>query len=330
MEKHENPYEVLGISSDADEATIKKAYRKLAFKYHPDKQQPVKANQRNEQTEKENQQTSLVFVKINEAYVMLTDPVKKYDWRLKQEAMAGSGNNKQRGRPSTKAPQTPQSTKTTYSQAYRTAQSSAPQDRRRHSSFPPPSTSTSRRASSTAYSNSSASNRPSASNNMPTGPRRSKTFTSTRTAKATGDTSSYSIQPHTKEDVHRPNTTYSYNRRRSSSSNPRTSFASSKGPSTRYSLRSKSVSNKSDSSYSSKRSSSTSSTMNTSYSPRSHFSPKSHLRSYSPKSAPTRNSTYNPLKPGIKEFLGRPPLSSPTITSKKRVSSYRVSQPKTK
>ena len=29
-------YEVLGIKRDADDAAIKKAYRKLAKKYHPD------------------------------------------------------------------------------------------------------------------------------------------------------------------------------------------------------------------------------------------------------------------------------------------------------
>ena len=29
-------YEVLGVSKDADEATLKKAYRALAKKYHPD------------------------------------------------------------------------------------------------------------------------------------------------------------------------------------------------------------------------------------------------------------------------------------------------------
>ena len=32
-----DPYEVLGVSKDADEETIKKAYRELVKKYHPDK-----------------------------------------------------------------------------------------------------------------------------------------------------------------------------------------------------------------------------------------------------------------------------------------------------
>ena len=32
-----DPYEVLGVSRDADEETIKKAYRALVKKYHPDK-----------------------------------------------------------------------------------------------------------------------------------------------------------------------------------------------------------------------------------------------------------------------------------------------------
>ena len=32
-----NPYEVLGVSEGADEETIKRAYKELVKKYHPDK-----------------------------------------------------------------------------------------------------------------------------------------------------------------------------------------------------------------------------------------------------------------------------------------------------
>ena len=61
-------YNILGVDKNADEKTIKKAYRKLALKYHPDK------NKGDKKAEEK-------FKQINEAYTVLSDPEKrkKYD-----------------------------------------------------------------------------------------------------------------------------------------------------------------------------------------------------------------------------------------------------------
>lgn len=60
----ENYYETLGVAKTADEAEIKKAYRKLAMQYHPDRNQGDKAAEEK-------------FKKINEAYAVLSDKDKK-------------------------------------------------------------------------------------------------------------------------------------------------------------------------------------------------------------------------------------------------------------
>jgi DnaJ-class molecular chaperone len=62
-----NFYEILGLDNDADESQIKKAYRSLSLKYHPDR------NTDEEATTK--------FQSISEAYETLSDPElrKKYD-----------------------------------------------------------------------------------------------------------------------------------------------------------------------------------------------------------------------------------------------------------
>ncbi|HIT89978.1 MAG TPA: molecular chaperone DnaJ [Candidatus Merdenecus merdavium] len=57
-------YEVLGIDRGADDGTIKKAYRQLAKKYHPD------TNPGNEEAEKK-------FKEASEAYAVLSDPEKR-------------------------------------------------------------------------------------------------------------------------------------------------------------------------------------------------------------------------------------------------------------
>ena len=60
-------YEVLGLQKGASDDEIKKAFRKLAIKYHPDK------NKGNKEAEEK-------FKEINEAYQVLSDPKKKANY----------------------------------------------------------------------------------------------------------------------------------------------------------------------------------------------------------------------------------------------------------
>ncbi len=75
----EDYYELLGVSRDANEQELKKAYRKLAVKYHPDKNPDDK-----EAEEK--------FKAVSEAYDVLKDPEKRaaYD-RYGHSAFEGAG-----------------------------------------------------------------------------------------------------------------------------------------------------------------------------------------------------------------------------------------------
>lgn len=71
-------YEVLGVDRGADEATIKKAYRKLAVKYHPDK------NPGDSGAEEQ-------FKEVTEAYEVLRDSTKRSQYDQFGHAGAGQG-----------------------------------------------------------------------------------------------------------------------------------------------------------------------------------------------------------------------------------------------
>jgi DnaJ-class molecular chaperone len=75
-------YEVLGLTKDASDDDIKKAYRKLAMKYHPDR------NAGEGQKEAEEK-----FKEVNEANATLSDPQKKaaYDAHGHDAPSSGSG-----------------------------------------------------------------------------------------------------------------------------------------------------------------------------------------------------------------------------------------------
>lgn len=62
-------YQILGVDKNADDETIKKAYRKLALKYHPDRYATATDAEKKEAEEK--------FKEINHAYEVLSDKTKR-------------------------------------------------------------------------------------------------------------------------------------------------------------------------------------------------------------------------------------------------------------
>lgn len=77
-------YEVLGVSSTADQSEIRKAYLKASLKYHPDK------NRGNEKEAKDN------FIRVGEAYEVLGDPIKRAQYD--REVAGGTFTFKRRKR----------------------------------------------------------------------------------------------------------------------------------------------------------------------------------------------------------------------------------------
>lgn len=74
-----NYYDVLGVSNDADDGEIKKAYRKLSLQHHPDR------NQDDDTTEK--------FQEINEAFEVLSNPEKREQHNMELQFGQGGGGH---------------------------------------------------------------------------------------------------------------------------------------------------------------------------------------------------------------------------------------------
>ena len=86
MAQKRDYYEVLGVDKNATADDLKKAYRKLAVQYHPDKQQGKSDAEKKEAEEK--------FKEAAEAYNVLSDPEKRarYDqFGFAGEQMGGGG-----------------------------------------------------------------------------------------------------------------------------------------------------------------------------------------------------------------------------------------------
>ena len=85
MSKKRDYYEILGVEKGADADTLKKAYRKLAMKYHPDKNPNDKQAEHN-------------FKELNEAYDVLKDEQKRaaYD-RFGHQAFENGGGRSSAG-----------------------------------------------------------------------------------------------------------------------------------------------------------------------------------------------------------------------------------------
>jgi molecular chaperone DnaJ len=73
LAEHTNYYKILGLNESADEADIKRAYRKLALKYHPDRNPGDKFAEDK-------------FKKVTEAYRILSDSKKRLDYDRMESA----------------------------------------------------------------------------------------------------------------------------------------------------------------------------------------------------------------------------------------------------
>ncbi len=70
-------YQIIGVDNNAGSKQIKEAYRKLAFKYHPDRN-------------KENPEASEKMKNVNEAYAVLSNPAKRREYDALRQQFGSS------------------------------------------------------------------------------------------------------------------------------------------------------------------------------------------------------------------------------------------------
>lgn len=88
MEKGDDPYKILEVGKTASETEIKKSYRKLALKHHPDRQQDAAAKEKAQH----------IFAKISAAYEVLSDEKKRKEYdSLQKEQKSNSKSGCARG-----------------------------------------------------------------------------------------------------------------------------------------------------------------------------------------------------------------------------------------
>ncbi len=69
MKSDQDYYEILGVTPSASAQKIKKAYRKLAFRYHPD-------------MNRASEEANYKMQEINEAYATLSDQIKRREYDI--------------------------------------------------------------------------------------------------------------------------------------------------------------------------------------------------------------------------------------------------------
>jgi curved DNA-binding protein CbpA len=121
MDENDDPYQILGVPHDATPDQIKKAYRKMALKHHPDKQSNA--------SEEDRANAGPIFVKISNAYELLSDE-KERGYYDRQQGRGGGGGSSPKKNGSTRSgggfPSQTTYTTTSSSPSYTTRTSSKP------------------------------------------------------------------------------------------------------------------------------------------------------------------------------------------------------------